>query len=298
MISVRISATSANIGPGFDSLGIALNLYTTIHFSESNELIFEGCDEAYANEENLIYTSFIHTLALCGVTIKGVKIKIESDIPSSRGLGSSAACIVGGVLGANAYCDHQLSEQEVFLQCVRLEGHPDNITPALYGSLCASFMDEGEVHKIKFDPHPNLKFVAFIPDFELSTVESRKVLPKEVKFEDAIFNISRSVALCKALETYDRSIIKASLNDRLHQPYRSTLIHEFNEVKTICEKNQCLGFYLSGAGPTLMSIVENDKFVYDIEEEINKLHRKWRVVPLQIDYDGAVILEDKTWKNT
>ncbi|MEG2705761.1 MAG: homoserine kinase [Erysipelotrichaceae bacterium] len=297
MIKVRVPATSANVGPGFDSLGIALNLYCSVSFNPQDTLEILGCEPAYANENNLIYQSFLEVFKLTKKKAPGMKITIESDIPMARGLGSSAACIVAGVVAGNYYSGMKLNKQAILSLCTKIEGHPDNITPALYGSLCASFMEESKVYHSQTIIDPSLKFLALIPDFELSTKDAREVLPTMVNYQDAIYNVSRIAPLMKGLEEGNEELIKAALKDKLHQPYRKALIKEYDQVETIAIDHHVIGFYLSGAGPTLMGIIKHQEDLQSMKETMNTLKHNWKVVLCEIDQKGTMILEDKVWKS-
>lgn len=243
MIKVTVPASTANIGPGFDALGLALNLYNTYTFEEVDDgLIIEGCPDEFKNENNLVYKSFAFVANDLGKSIKGLKIMINSNIPVSRGLGSSSACIVGGVFGANALLNGNLSMERLFEIAVKIEGHPDNIAPAIFGGITASIVDDGAAYYTKYKIHEDIKFCALIPNFETSTSQARKLLPSQVSFKDAIFNISRVALLLKSLENGDFNLISKSLVDRLHQKYRKTLIHEYEKVEKICKDNGSKGF--------------------------------------------------------
>lgn len=290
MVKVTVPASTANIGPGFDSLGLALNLYNEYIFEEIDEgLIIEGCPEIFKNKDNLVYKSFLITAQKLGKNVKGLKISIKSQIPVSRGLGSSSACIVGGVYGANALYSGGLSKDELFKIAVMIEGHPDNIAPCVYGGLTASMVEKEKPYTMQYNISDKLKFCALIPNFETSTNEARKLLPKEVLFSDAVFNISRVSVLLKALETGDINMISIALKDKLHQQYRVTLIHECDEVMEICDADGSSAMFISGSGPTLMNIIVNDKFLEKIKDGISKLKHKWEIRLLEADKNGAVV---------
>lgn len=290
MVKVTVPATAANIGPGFDTLGLALNMYNVYTFEEIEEgLIIEGCPDIYKNENNLVYQAFECTAKKIGTNVKGLKITMDTEIPVSRGLGSSSACIVGGVYGANALLNGGLPQEELFKIAVMIEGHPDNIAPAVYGGLTASIVEEEKPYCMNYSINEKLYFCALIPDFETSTCEARKLLPQEISFKDAVFNISRVAVLLKALEQGDFDIINVALKDKLHQKYRKTLIHEFDEVKKICEGNGTSAFFISGSGPTLMNIIENSDFTNKIKNSIMELNYNWEIKFLQADKNGATV---------
>ncbi|MDD4780062.1 MAG: homoserine kinase [Tissierellia bacterium] len=290
MIKITVPASTANIGPGFDTLGLALNLYNIYTFEEyNNKLIIEGCPDEFKNENNLVYKSFMYVANELGKNVKGLKIKIDSNIPVSRGLGSSSACIVGGVFGANALLDGNLSLHELFEIAVKIEGHPDNIAPAIFGGITASIVDDNVPYYTKYKIHDDIKFCALIPNFETSTYQARKLLPTEVSFEDAIFNISRVAVLLKSLEKGDFNLISKSLKDTLHQEYRKTLIYEYEKVEKICKDNGSKGFFVSGSGPTLMNIVDSYNFALDIEDCLTTLDYKWEIKLLEADENGVKV---------
>lgn len=291
MITVKVPATTANIGPGFDTLGLAFKLYSYFTFKRIEYgLRIVGCEEKYQNDSNLVYTSFKKTLEILNYPVPGIEISIKSDIPISRGLGSSAACIVGGVMGANIIAGSPLSKDEIFKICNDIEGHPDNIAPALFGGLTASLVEDSIPYTVQYNISENLYFCALVPDFRLSTAEARKVLPSEISYKDAIYNISRTAVLLKALENGDELLIKKSLSDRLHEKYRNVLINEYEEVKEICEKNGNTALFISGSGPTLMNIAKTKDFQWKIEYEIKNLKNSWIIRTLDIDMKGAVVL--------
>lgn len=293
MFKVIVPGTSANLGPGFDTLGIALNVYNEFTFEETHGgLEILGCEERYKNKDNLIYTSMLKTFKEIGYKKKGVKITINSEIPTSRGLGSSASCILAGVIGANQIAGSPLREEEIFKIATEIEGHPDNIAPALFGGLVTSIMEEEKIHYNTIEIADGLKFLALIPDFSLSTEESRQILPKEISHSDAVFNIGRVSIMLSALSNGKFELLKYGLKDKIHQKYRGSLIPNYHAIIEKCENMNVLGTYLSGAGPTIMVLVqenEND-FIYKIEEFLSRFSDKWTVKKLLIDLEGAKIL--------
>ena len=290
MVKVTVPASTANIGPGFDTLGLALNLYNEYIFEKIEKgLIIEGCPEIYNNKDNLVYKSFEITAEKLGKKINGIKIRMNTNIPVSRGLGSSSSCIVGGVFGANALLYGGLSKEELFEIAVMIEGHPDNIAPCVYGGLTASMVEKEKPYTVHYNISDKLKFCALIPNFETSTKEARKILPKKVAFSDAVFNISRVSVLLKALETGDMNLISMALKDKIHQIYRSTLIHECDDVSEICIVDGSSAIFVSGSGPTLMNIITDDKFPEKIKDGISKLKFGWEIKLLETDKNGVVV---------
>ena len=282
MIKIQVPATTANIGCGFDTLGMALTLYSTFTFEKNDDYKITGCPEKYQNEDNLVITSYKKVFNKLNKEVIPVSLHIETDIPVSRGLGSSASCIVAGIWAANAMLEYPLSKEECLTIATEIEGHPDNVAPAIYGDLCASFMDD-EVYSVKYHASNDLKLLVMIPDFEVSTHEARKVLPKTIDYKDAIFNVSRVACLCKALEDNNQEMIKHALQDKLHEPYRKELIHEYNEIKEICKDE--VAFFISGSGPTLICITKHDEQL--LINKIKQLKYNWTCLQLNIDKKGV-----------
>lgn len=293
MINIIVPATSANLGPGFDTLGLALNLYNRFSFEEiSDGLEINGCLDININKENLVYISMLKTFDILGYKPKGIRINIEADIPISRGLGSSASCILGGVMGANELAGAILSKEEILKLATEIEGHPDNIAPALFGGLVVSLMEKDKIYHNKINIANGIKFIAIIPDFTLSTTIAREVLPSTVIYKEAVDNISRVSLLLSALSNGRFDLLKPSLKDKLHQPYRGKLIFRFNEVLDQSYDLGALGVYLSGAGPTIMAIISEDdrSFTNEIKGYLNSINYNWSVIELKIDVSGARVI--------
>ncbi|QVK18331.1 homoserine kinase [Mycoplasmatota bacterium] len=292
MIEIRVPATSANIGPGFDCLGVALNLYNRYYIEEIEEgLIIEGCDKEYQNENNLIYISIIKCFKKVGYKHKGIKIKIKQDIPVSRGLGSSAACILGGIIGANKIAGGLLSKEEILQLATKIEGHPDNVAPALFGGMKVSLLEDSKVYHSRIKIAKGLKFIALIPNFKLSTDKSRAILPNTILRKDGVFNVGRVSLLISSLINGQFDLIKIACEDSLHQKYRGSLIEDYDSIINYCESLDSLGVFLSGAGPTIMVILEesNKSFYNEIVSYLSRFKKSWMVKELNIDFDGAII---------
>ena len=292
MIEIIVPATTANIGPGFDCLGMALNLYNRVLFEETEEgLEINGCDEKFKNENNLVYISMIKTFEKLEYDYKGIKITMDCDIPESRGLGSSAACILSGVMGANEIAKGNLTKNDILEIATSIEGHPDNIAPALFGGMVVSIYDEGKVHFSKIPIKNNIKLYTIIPDFTLSTKESRSVLPKDISFNDATFNIGRTALMIGAFANGDMDLLKTSIQDKLHQNYRGPLIPEYDTIIKELNNLEVNGTFLSGAGPTIIAIGSEDKSEvrHEIEKILLELKNKWILKELIIENKGAII---------
>ncbi|HDK7156075.1 TPA: homoserine kinase [Clostridium botulinum] len=292
MIEVRVPATSANIGPGFDCLGVAVNMYNKFFVEEIKEgLIFEGCEDKFKNEDNLIYVAMKKCFDKIGYKPTGLRIKMESDIPVSRGLGSSAACVIGGIVSANELAGRVLNKKELLDLAVEVEGHPDNVNPAFCGGMTVSISDNKEIIYSKVKVSEGIKFCALIPDFTLSTEKARTVLPKSIDYKDGIFNVGRTALMVSALNNGDFHLIKHACKDKLHQDYRAKLIENFYSIKKQCEKLNSLGVFLSGAGPTIMVMIKEEEnyFSKNIRVFLDTLKNKWEVRELKIDNIGTII---------
>ena len=292
-VTIRVPATTANLGPGFDAFGCALNLYTDVTFEETDcGLEITGCDEAYSGPDNMAYTAYCAVLASLSEEIRGVKIHIESQIPICRGLGSSAALLVAGAMGANVLRGNKLSTQGLLNITNAMEGHPDNLAPAFYGGLTASMVDNGLPVTVNFPLHKDWEFLALVPDFDLPTPLARSVLPKEVSRADAIYNIAHGALVLKALELGDEKLLRTAMQDKLHQNYRRSLIQDYDAIEALVRTTGA-AFCLSGAGPTLLCITLDEKLDEKLQKKLPGITKaNWQLLPLHIDFQGARIIEE------
>ena len=291
-VLVRIPATSANLGPGFDSLGVALSVYNTMGFTLSDKLSFSGCAPIYRNERNLAYRAFRDSFLYAGRECPAVHIDFKTtEIPVSRGLGSSAALLVGGAVAANALMGNPLSRAELLAVTNKIEGHPDNLSPAIFGGLTASMMENGVPYTAVCPISDKIGFYVFIPDFETSTHAARRVLPKTVPHKDAVYNLSHAAVLLRALETGDEALLTASLSDKLHVPYRKHLFPEYDAVEAAARNAGAAAFTISGSGSTLIAVtVGRTMDTARLEAALAALTHKWRCLPLKVDREGAAII--------
>lgn len=299
MITVRVPATSANMGPGFDTLGIALNLYNDFGFREIEDgLKFNGMPEEFCNEDNIIYKAMKYCFDKAGYKIKGLEIsEIKQDVPVSRGLGSSSTCIVGGLVGANEILGKKFSEEELLEMAVEIEGHPDNVAPALLGGMVVAIVDESKTYYDKIDVKNGIKFISIIPNFRLSTEEARKVLPKEISLKDGVYNVSRAALMVACFSSGKYELLRYACKDAFHQNYRSKLIPGFEEVYNKSYELGALACYLSGAGPTIMAIIDekDERFSNKLKEFLQIKGLEWNILELSLDNAGATIIEGTKW---
>lgn len=287
MIRVKVPATSANLGVGFDCMGLALDWQGVFTFCfDGPEFMISGCPKAYQNKDNLVYHAFARTLMALGKRVPVVQIHIDTPIPVARGLGSSASCIVAGVLGAVAYSGQKLPLQELLRLATLLEHHPDNVAPALYGSLCASFMENGLPYTAQFAVHEKFRFVTIIPDYEVRTEDARRILPSDMSYADAIYQMGRCATLGKALESGDEEMVRHACIDRMQEPYRSRLIPEYDEVKRLCMDLGALAFVISGSGSTMLAVCTADTGG-KLCRQLSERFRSWRVLELKAAAEGG-----------
>jgi homoserine kinase len=259
---IRVPATSANLGPGFDIIGISLSLYNYIELELDSEFsIIYNKGNLPLDKNNLVYYSFSEAFKSLELEVpNNIKIKVEVNIPICRGLGSSSSAILGGIYLANLYLKNKLDNNFIIKLATKIEGHPDNVVPCLNGGLNISMIENEKIFTKKINIKKDYKFVLSIPEFEISTKDARKVLPKYIDFNSAVFNMSRSLFLIKAFEEGDDEILKICLNDKIHQPYRKNLIPFFDDIYKISIDNNSLGCVISGSGPTILNITDNGNY--------------------------------------
>ncbi|NJL46962.1 MAG: homoserine kinase [Leptolyngbyaceae cyanobacterium SM2_5_2] len=305
-ISVTVPATTANLGPGFDCLGAALTIHNHFHFVPLNgppgtvkiEVAGAEAERVVTDASNLAYQAFAYFYQQQGLAIPAVAIEIELTVPLARGLGSSSTAIVGGLLGANALAPQPLPPSTLIEMAIALEGHPDNVVPALVGGCqLAVANEEGASTLCSIPWHPDITPVVAIPDFELSTAAARQVLPTTYSRADAIFNTSHLGLLLRGLETGQGDWLRAALRDRIHQPYRQTLIPGYEAVAQAAQAAGAYGLVISGAGPTLLALAP----AQTANQVCEAMALAWQDLGqsavahvLSLETQGARVAEDKT----
>lgn len=295
MIKIQIPATSANLGAGFDALGLALSFYNYAEMEENDVIDISSTDglDVPCDKNNLIYKSVKDLYDVCGKTLKGLTLRQTSNIPMTRGLGSSSACIIAGLVGANTMLGNPLTKDDLVDLAAQIEGHPDNTAPALLGGIVTAVFDGKKVHWVKQEVYTKLKFVALIPDFELKTEKARACLPKEISHKDAVYNLSRAALFSASLLTGKFENLRTAVHDRLHQPYRMELIPNCREVFDIAYNHGAYGVYISGAGPTVMAIVDEENTYFGGKTKFsldNAGLTGWQVKELYIDNNGTQLI--------
>lgn len=287
MYRIKVAATSANLGPGFDSLGLALNLYNSFIFKEVDGLELLGFDREFSNKNNLVYLAMKKTFEKIEYEPRGVRIEADIQIPISRGLGSSASCIVAGIIGASLLAKRQLDEGEILDLAVGIEGHADNVAGALLGGLVVSLMDDELVYS-RHEVGEDLIFLALVPDYKVSTQKAREVLPEKVDFKEVLSNISRVSLLMSALLEKRYDLLKYALVDKVHEPYRKELVKDYDRLRKLALDEGALGVYLSGAGPTIMCLLDEDNL--DFKNRIKaELAPGWQVLELRATNQALLV---------
>lgn len=293
MIKIRVPATSANLGAGFDALGLALNLYNTVWFEESDTIDISSKDgfDVPNDKTNLIYEAVQTVYDECGVKLNGMKIVQDSQIPMTRGLGSSSACIVAGIMAANYFLGNPFTKDDLVNLACKIEGHPDNTTPAILGGITVSAMNNNKVYTVGIPLNNDICFGVFIPNFTLKTELARNVLPKSYSREDVVFNLSRSSLMIASLFANKFENLFIATQDRLHQPYRLELISGAEVVFDTAEKLGAYSACVSGAGPSIISFIDKSK-IYDFNKyAVSMLNDRgvkgWNFIILEHDNEGA-----------
>ena len=302
-VTVRVPGTSANCGPGFDCLGLATTIYNYLDLTliRSDRVVVEasgeGAEKIPCGRKNLAWQAVKKLLDVTGHNeFRGAIIRMKNHVPLSRGLGSSSTAIVAGLTAANEIVGSPLNRNELLKLATELEGHPDNVAPAIFGNFTVSVMDGDEVQTFSFRPRIKLKLVVAVPEFELSTKLARKVLPKKVSRSDAIFNISRASMLVAALVEGREELLPLAFDDAIHQPYRKKLVPGMTEVFDAARKAGALGAAISGAGSCLIAFTSASR---GHEDEIAsamvaafKAHGvESKALILNVDTRGAQVLK-------
>lgn len=297
MVRVKVPATTANMGPGFDALGMAVSLYNHIEVTPTNEgveTLIESEKLEVDLDDNLIYQAIKAVYDKLGEVIGGFNIHVyKCDVPMSRGLGSSATCIVGGILAANELLGNKLSTQEMLEIANSMEGHPDNVAPALLGGMVASVQENGKVYYSKVNVSSDIVCAVMVPDFKVSTHEARGVLPTSYSMEDCVFNISRVSLFVTALNNNELDTLRHVVNDRIHEPFRGKLIPNIDDIFTASKENGGLCEFISGSGSTLLAFVRksNGDYLNEMKEVLDKLENNWTIRLIEPSLGGATVIK-------
>ncbi len=276
-MKLRVPASSANLGPGFDALGLALEIYLTCHFHPANQLSIRArgrdADRISTADDNLIWQTALRVAKDVGETLPTLALDIDNDIPIGKGLGSSAAALTAGVVIADQLLGLHWKPHRILDEAAQIEGHPDNVSACVLGSIVASAIDAGGVARaVRLELPASYGLAVVVPDFDLPTTEARAVLPESYSKEDTVFNVQRSALLIAALATGTTSAFPAAFEDRLHQPYRYPLVPGLEEIVKLRAPG-LLGCALSGAGPSILVFYEKAHAeVCELVRQIFALH--------------------------
>jgi homoserine kinase len=294
-VHVRVPATSANLGPGFDALGLALALYNDVTATEADEVAVtvegEGSARLPRTGDNVVARGVRQAYQAAGRPFKGVALTCVNRVPTARGLGSSAAAWVGGLVAGNALLGGPLSREALLTLAARAEGHPDNVAAALLGGLTVSCaLGDGRISAVSLPVPGAVRWVALVPEMTSATAEARSVLPASVPRADAVFNVQRVSLLLAGLQAGRLDVLDAALDDRLHQPYRLRLFPWMPAVADAARAAGALGCVLSGAGPSLLAAVRDDAEVVarSMEGALAAAGVRGRAWAFAVDTEGAV----------
>jgi homoserine kinase len=295
-VHVQVPASSANLGPGFDALGLALGLYNEIEVGESDRVTVtidgEGAGQLATNEKNVAARAVRAAYEAAGRPFRGCALACVNRIPLARGLGSSAAAWVGGLVAGNALLGSPLDRETLLALAARAEGHPDNVAAALLGGLTVAYGGQDGARALSLPVPSRLKWIVLVPGVSMSTAEARAILPPSVPRADAVFNVQRVALLLASLQTGRVDALASALEDRLHEPYRLRLFPWMTDVTTAARAAGALGCVLSGAGPSLLAVADDDAIaatiVHAMEQALTTAGVKGTARSLPVDTQGAV----------
>ncbi len=299
-ILVKVPATTANLGPGFDALGLALDLWNETEFTATGDgqisisISGEGEGKLPLSAENAIVEAALKIYELVGKPCSGLRIRCVNRVPIGSGLGSSSAAMLTGMLGANALLGSPFTDEEILKLAIEIEGHPDNVAPAMLGGLVASIVYEERVISLKLPARANrspMHVTIVLPDFDFPTKQARAILPKQVERKDAIYNISRAVLVTEALRTGDLDLLGKAMTDMLHQPYRLPLIPGAQAAMQAGRQAGAAAVALSGAGPSLIafSSKEHPEIGAAMQRAFEQAGLTARIFELGTSYEGAEV---------
>jgi homoserine kinase len=299
-VKVTIPATTANLGPGFDALGMAFQLYSVVEMEISDyttvKMVGKELQGTPTDKNNLLYKVAAGLFQEAGLAIPELAIRASSDAPLTRGLGSSAAAIVGALVAANHLAGEPFTREQLFEKATRLEGHPDNAGASMFGGIIVATMPEvpgDPIPYVRFSAPAGLQTLVVIPEFMLSTEKARNVLPQVYSREDVVYNVGHSSLLVAALAQGRLDLMARAMSDRLHQPYRAKLVPGLNEILDKATEHGALGAALSGAGPTILCFFSSDEELEKLRAFVDRVMKghdiSYRVMILQPDENGVQV---------
>ena len=295
-VTVKVPATSANLGPGFDTLGMALSFYDELVVEAvagsgaSVEVHGEGAGEVATDESNLVVKSIAYTFEKVGQKLPGLKLTAHNVIPHGRGMGSSGAAVVSGIVAAKGLLEGtvEISNEQLLRIATELEGHPDNVAPALFGGLTIAWEDESGPHHKKLCVHRGVSPLELVPSFKMSTALARSLQPESVPHDDAVFNVSRSALLIAAL-TQSPELLMAATEDRLHQDYRAAAMPETDAIVKLMREHGHAAV-VSGAGPSVLVLASDPAQRLEAAKLAATHYPQWKALLLAVDFKGATVI--------
>lgn len=301
LIKVRVPASTANLGPGFDTLSLALDWHNEFTFKITKDglkINQENSSKLPLDTSNIVYKAFCEVYKKAKKNPPGLELNINNQIPLAAGLGSSATAIVSGLLAGNCFLGNLLSKEEILILATKLEGHPDNCASAIYGGLTISVTSDENVYVNKFPWPQELLVIVVMPAFDLPTRISRELLPATISYSDATFNVSRTAFLLSCLLNKDWKSLNIGFQDKLHQPFRKDLVPGMESVLNEALLSGAFGGTLSGAGPTLVAFVNNKIKAEKIGRSMTEKWKEFKIEStfkvLNVAYDGANVHVSKT----
>ena len=298
-VSVKVPATSANLGPGFDTLGMALSYYDELEVEAVAgagafvEVLGEGAGEVPTDASNLVVKSIAYVFEKRGRDLPGLKLRAHNIIPHGRGMGSSGAAVVSGIMAAKGLLEgiEEFTPEDLLQLATDLEGHPDNVAPALFGGLTIAWEDDKGPHHKKLIVHRGVSPLELVPNFKMSTATARALQPETVPHEDAVFNVSRSALLVAAL-TQSPELLMAATEDRLHQDYRAEAMPEARKVIDLMRENGHAAV-VSGAGPSVLVLASDPAERMEAAKLAATNFPQWRALVLAVDFKGATVIQNQ-----
>lgn len=298
--TVRAPASSANLGPGFDSLGLSVPLYTVLHVTPQDvtEVVPLGpeLEGTPADKSNYVYRAMLLAAKRAGQPLPPARVEIRTEVPLARGLGSSAAALVAGIVAGNELLGRPLTDETVLDVAAREEGHPDNVAPALLGGIVVATLDKLGTHYVRLDPPAHLGVTVLVPDFELSTSKARAVLPREYSRADAVHALSHAALLAAALAQGRLDLLRHAMQDYIHQVWRAPLVPGLSDILEGAYEHGALGAALSGAGPTVLCFHDTRLPTAPLHTYLHGVMTRngltGRVMDFGIDTRGTVIERD------
>lgn len=286
-VTVRVPATSANLGVGFDVLGLALELDAAFVFEPADELLVTGCDGRFNTPDNLIWKSYLAACDKLGLSARPLHIHEDSPIPESGGLGSSSTCVVAGIVAAQVLAGLDIDRPFTLSLATRIEGHPDNVAPAVMGGLVSSYVDGEQTVTTRWPVAPSLRFVCLAPLYRVLTADARMALPSMVPMSSVSWQVGRCLAMVSALASGSAASIAACCHDRIHEPYRSPLIPDYGRLQDACLAAGAITFLISGSGAAMLAICDGDASAQEVSDAATAIMPELWVKTMRASERGA-----------